>query len=130
MANQANIIYTTGWEDAGLSVLARVRTIAAVNLTQASLNGITAKVYDQDDDNAQEGTTITLTVSSVIFDTLQTDAAWDVDSTGYNFKYTFPASYFPDGGHRYRWVITFDPVSGDDFPLVGTHHAQDPTRAK
>lgn len=59
-----------------------------------------------------------LTVSAVIFDTLQTDARWTIDSTGYNFRHTPGASNFASGDRRYRIEYVFDPVSGENFALV------------
>jgi hypothetical protein len=106
----------TAWEDASVTLLARVSGNSGAYITQASLTGISTKVFDGE---TQQGTTITETVSSVVFDTLQTDTnLWDVDTTGFNFKTTVAASYFPSGGKVYRVEVVFDPSSGDDFPAV------------
>ena len=99
----AEPIIGTIWEDSGCSLMARVTGTAGTAINQASTASITYKVFDLD--GATPGTatqTGSMTVASVVFDTLQTDARWDYDSTGYNLRYTAPATWFPDGDHRYR----------------------------
>lgn len=60
-----------------------------------------------------------LTVADVLNDTLQLDAAWDVDGVGYNFKHTPDASTdapFPDAGATYEVRYTFTNSAG--LPVV------------
>ena len=75
-------------------------------LLQANLSAIAITVTDITTGTATLATT-TLTVSSVIFDTLQ---GWEVDNVGYNFRYTVAASAFPTGGSTYaidvKWTHT------------------------
>jgi hypothetical protein len=61
-----------------------------------------------------------LTVASVVFDTLQvptSDVEWTQDSTGYNFRYEVPATAFPAVGHH-RIQFVFSPTTGEDGILV------------
>ena len=56
-----------------------------------------------------------VTVPSLIFDSLQNDDLWDVDDTGYNFKHTLDVSanqVFLVAGRTYLVVFTLTPVSG------------------
>lgn len=107
------------WEDSGATLMARVVGNDAADLQQADVTGISYKIFDLD--SATPGTataTGTCVVATVIKDTLQTDDRWTVDSTGYNFIEATAASLWPTGDHRYRIEYIFDPVSGEDFPVV------------
>lgn len=102
------------YEDSPPRLMARVTGRTGANITQASLTSITLYGYT--------GTTtvangVALTVSSVVYDTLQTDSRWTEDSTGYNFGYDLPASYIASAG-EYRFEFVFNPASGEDFVLV------------
>jgi len=107
----------TVWEDSGPTFLARIVGNDNVNITQADISSIALYVYD-----LTGGTTIidntALTVANVVFDTLQTDAIWDADSTGYNFKYEIADTTFATGDSRFLVEIIFNPASGGDFPVV------------
>lgn len=107
----ASPTHGTIWEDAGAMLMARVTGNDGAAITQASLSTITYKVFDL----KTEVSTGSLTISSVVFDTLQTDARWTVDSTGYNFRWDAPASLFTTSGHQYRVEIRFTPASGAIF---------------
>jgi hypothetical protein len=84
---------------------------------QADISSITVQVWDA-------GGTETLSVTALdktatVFDTLQTtalDAEWTEDTTGYNFKYTVPASAFQAvSTHKVNFVFT--PVTGSAQPI-------------
>lgn len=54
-----------------------------------------------------------LAKASVIFDAYQTGYIWDVDSTGYNFKYTVDTPHLTvPGGKRYRFEVEVRRSSG------------------
>lgn len=118
------INFAEGLEDCGISLMDRVYGNAGTAITQATITAISYKVYSHTSKDkavdAEDGTLIasgSLTVASVVFDTLQTDARWTKDSTGYNFRYDSPATDRPAGGwHRYE--IVFDPSSGENFAAV------------
>jgi hypothetical protein len=102
------------WEDSGFSIMARVIGNDAANVTQASMTSIAYSVFDL----SQVGTASssgTLAVATVIFDTLQTDARWTPDATGYNFRWDVPANICPTGNKDYRIEILFTPVTGAVF---------------
>ncbi len=107
------------WEDGGAQLMARVVGQSAANITQASLTSIACKIFDLDGATPTTAVdTSTLTVSSVVYDTLQTDARWTTDTTGYNFRHAPAYTIFTTGGHRYRIEYKFTPVSGDPFFVV------------
>lgn len=109
----------TVYEDSGAYLMARVIGNAGTMITQASLSALTYKVFDLNSDApftpTQSGS---LTVSAVVFDTLQTDARWSADSTGYNFGHVIPAAWLTDGGHVFKIEYRFTPVSGEVFHVV------------
>jgi hypothetical protein len=112
------------WEDTGLWVAARIRGNAAALITQASLTTITYAVYDVTV-RANPGLILAatpLTISAVVFDTLQTtDARWNNsggDATGYNFAHAIGSTVFPSGDHVYRIEYYFTPASGAQFAFV------------
>lgn len=114
-----DILCFSVWEDSSLTVMARITGNAGTNITQASLTSIKLRVFDLDDDGAEVGAEATLTISSVVYDSLQTsDPRWTVDSTGYNFLYTIPAARFPTGPCLALCQFVITPTSGDPFPFV------------
>lgn len=118
-------LISIGWEDASLTVMARIQGNAGTNITQASLSSITCKVFDLDNANVVVATPA-VTISSAVFDSLQTtDPRWTKDTTGYNFRFTVTASSFPTGSRRYQIEFVFTPTSGDVFPLVVKHTTQE-----
>jgi hypothetical protein len=123
------IHYGTAFEDMGAHLMDRVYGNAGTAITQASIGSISYRVYEHDSKIKAEtagdgalvaGTASSLVVSSVVFDTLQTDAPWDTtaDAQGYNFRYDSPAADRPTGGKWYRHEIVFTPASGAAFAVV------------
>lgn len=108
----------TVWEDSGGSMMARILGAAGTAITQASLSSIALTVFDMTT-SPTSGTAATApVVADTVFDTLQTDARWTRDGTGYNFRYTFLASQIATGGRRYRYEFLFTPSSGQAFHVV------------
>lgn len=105
------------WEDGGAFFMARVTGRDAANITQAVVSSISYKVYDLKELPPTEKASGTLTVSSVIFDSLQTDSRW-TDSTGYNFRHEMPAASFPNGDRNYQVEYLFTPTSGEVFWVI------------
>lgn len=105
-------------EDSGCTCLGRLQ-INGANANQAAITSITYSVFDL---STRTPTTpisghdaVSLTVSQVIWDTLQTDGRWTQDATGYNFRHEVAATAFPAGGHRYRIEYRITPTSGQLF---------------
>lgn len=108
------------WEDTGLIVMARIVGNAGTAITQASLTSIKMDVYDITDEDAPAaiGSQDTLTINSVVFDTLQdSDVRWTRDDEGYNFLHTVAATRFASAG-PVRIEFMFDPASGENFMMV------------
>ena len=117
------------------TMLARLIGADGDALVQADISTITYSVFlidDQDPDNktaAPGYLNVPLVVADVIFDTLQTDAIWTVDATGYNFLHTpdtGPSSsggpagegpVFLTAGRRYLVEYTLTPASGPPIIL-------------
>ena len=121
---EARVYKAWVFEDGGATVLARIRGNSGAYITQASLSTITYNVYDLDDSDAAV-TNGSVTISSSVFDTLQTgDDRWTADSVGFNFAFSLPVAAFPNGAtttnnyRRYRIEIKFTPSSGTVFFLV------------
>lgn len=111
---------TTGChvEDTDLTIMSRVVGRDGTNITQDSISGIVAEVWNLNT-LVQQGSDITLVVADTVFDQLQRDSLWDNhDYVGYNFKCVIDASYFPDGDQEYRIEIKFTPVSGNPFRVL------------
>ena len=108
----------------GYVVIARVSALSGSYITQAGIS--TVKRHT----NTYNGTTWSndasgdsLTVSAVVFDTLQTtddDARWTADAVGYNFLDTVPASDFADGTTQVQVEYVFAPASGEVFKIGWT----------
>lgn len=104
----------------------------SADLTQAALSGgsIKYRVFEYanqaDAEADSNGTEIltesTLTISAVVFDTLQSNDLWtdnggDSDD-GFNLLVDIPAARFPSAGKWYRIEIKISPPTGDPFKIV------------
>lgn len=114
----AQTIEGFAWEDGALILMARIRNADSSLMTQASITGITLKVFEMLDGSQVASPSIV--VSSVVFDALQTPTLWTnyADSTGYNFRYDPAVACIPNGGRKYRFEFKFDPASGEDFFVI------------
>jgi hypothetical protein len=120
--------YAIGFEDAPIVLMDRVKNIAGDYITQASVSTITYRCDEyasqEDAEECSNGTEIiddtALVVSSVVYNTLQTAAPWDstTDATGYNVRFTLPASARTVGERWHRVEVNITPASGDSYPLV------------
>lgn len=113
-------------EDGTFSCLARVCSLDGSGeeygdgegnvLLAADVSTITAKVFDLGTDEAEDaGTAVspdpTVTVASVIFDTLRT-VGWGEDRVGYNFRHDLGPTYSATGGEFRRVEYTFTLAAG------------------
>ncbi len=106
----------TIYEDTGTNCMARIVGDDSVAITQSDLSSISLSIFKNDVSPAE--TTATPVISDSVFDTLQTDARWSKDSTGYNFKYLIPSTGFSDGDSTYRAEFKFVPSTGSPFFVV------------
>ena len=121
MANAADIQGTV-FKNGSATLLGRVVGVDGSPITQSGVDSAKYTVYRLDEDDPDAGESIAghadvaiAPVSSLIFDTLQNDDLWDVDSTGYNFKYVLDVSTnqaFAFAGRTYRVVFELTPTSG------------------
>ncbi len=110
-------IYATAFKNGAVALYARVYKNGA-DITTADLSTIVYSVYlldggDPDERTAIAGHTgVSLLVSSVIFDTLQSD----LEAGNYNFKHTVPAGVTPAftiAGRDYLVEYTLTPTAGE-----------------
>lgn len=129
MAREPFILPVAIWEGQSLTTRARLRDSDGSLLQQSDFaaasggssgavqEGIRVSVYDLS--SATPGTAVhedDLTVASVIFNTLQTDAGWTRDATGYNFRHTLDGGdILLRGGRRYR--VEYELVKSDGSRL-------------
>jgi hypothetical protein len=97
-------------EDSIFTIMARIHGDGA-NLVQADISSISYQIFYTDSDTAHTGET-SLTVSTVVYDTLQTDARWTVDSTGYNFRHDVSDGVLVDPERRYAFEYTITMTDG------------------
>jgi len=113
---------STGYAARGFTILARIVGHDGAAITQSATSSITYAVYDRTSNAPQTAlTTGSMTVASVVFDTLQTDVRWVADTTGYNFRYDAVGSIVPSPGRVYRVIVTFTPSSGQAFQAIWDH---------
>jgi hypothetical protein len=116
--------YGSAFDGGTITCMARVTGADAANIQQADISSGVYSIYLLDNQDPDSRTAVTghaavaLDVAdpgSVIFDTLQTDARWTVDSTGFNFAHTIDISEnaaFALAGREYLVEYTLTPVSG------------------
>lgn len=101
------------WEDERPTTVSRYVTPDGTNLVQGDASSVTLRVFDITNgvaDSSTELAAISLTISSVIFNTLQTDGYWTRDADGYNFRHTYDwtddgaggTAITTTGGSKYR----------------------------
>tara|TARA_Y100001963_G_C6669720_1_gene394515 strand:+ start:581 stop:958 length:378 start_codon:yes stop_codon:yes gene_type:complete len=112
----ATITSATIFEDTAPTFLSRVVGNDAANIQQSDFGAITVAVYKDGSTTATH--TDTLTVSDVVFDSLQKDDRWTADATGYNFRHQIAASVFSDGDATYQVEFLFNPTSGEDWLVL------------
>ena len=99
-------------EDSTFAVMLRLQ-VDGVTATQSVLSSITWKAWDEQNTGTVHASG-TLTVSSVVFDTLQTDGRWSADATGYNFRHDITQATFTDPG-RYLIEYAVTMTGGNSF---------------
>lgn len=109
------------FQGAGCTCLARVLGEDAAPLVPADISEARYTVFELDpaDPNAAQPVAghddVSLAPASVLFDALQLDARWDVDSVGYNFRHALDVAgqpAFPAAERFYRVQYRLLPASG------------------
>jgi hypothetical protein len=117
----AQDIHGTVFKNGSATLLARVVGAGGAAITQSDLVSLAYSVYllDEDDPDSQTTvaghTAVSLPVSAVVFNTLQTDALWTKDAIGYNFKHVLEVVAHPAfavAGRTYRIVYELTPAAG------------------
>ena len=99
--------------------MARVYGNDGTVLVQADVSSITLYVRDTMDPSTDiANSPYTLSVATVIFDTLLTDYPWEEDETGHNFRYDTLGEQLPEGDKTYRFEFACSLVSGAILPVV------------
>lgn len=111
-----NVVTGFVYEDSTFSVMSRFE-IDGSNATQAGCSSIQIKGWDTLDFDSTV-LSAALTVSSVVFDTLQTDGRWGVDATGYNFRYDVADTICVTAGSIYRFEAVVETSGGSLPPIV------------
>lgn len=103
-------------EDSAVTLRDRVVGSDGDAIQQADVSSIAYAVRDITDPSTTVASG-SLTVASVVYDTLQTDD-WTVDSTGYNFMTTLSGTCFPSGDKIYRVEVVFTMASGGPLYVI------------
>jgi hypothetical protein len=118
---EVNDIYGTTFKNGSVTLLARVVGAGGENVLPADLSAVNYSVYLLDDQDTDSRTAVAghanvaLTVSDVVFGTLQTNPIWTVDTTGYNFRHVLDVSVHPAfavAGRRYLVEYRLTPALG------------------
>ncbi len=120
MADAADI-YGKAFRNGSATLMARVVGSNGAAVTRTDIASARYSVYlldDQDADGRQAVAghdNVSLTVANVIFNGLQTDALWTVDSIGYNFRHVVDVSAnqaFTVAGRRFLVEFELTPGAG------------------
>jgi hypothetical protein len=121
MPQNASYTQAIAHRNGSLLLLARIVNWDNAAIQQADVASIsyTVRLIDEDDEytttvvSGHDG--VAIAVADAIYDTLQTDSVWSVDSTGYNFKHQLDVSSnqaFATRGRAYFVDVAITPVSG------------------
>ena len=114
-------IHGSAFKNGTVTLMARIVGEDDTPVTTSDISSIKYSIYLLDDQDADSRTAVSghsdasLTVSNVLFDSLQTDSFWTVDATGYNFRHTPDVSAnvaFAVAGRRYLVEYLLTPSLG------------------
>lgn len=118
---EASDIHGTALKNGSATLLARIVGADAADIARADIDSIHYSVYLLDEGDADARTAVAghddveLAVADVVFDTLQSDAIWTVDASGYNFRHELDVSTDPAfaiAGRRYLVEHRLTPAVG------------------
>jgi hypothetical protein len=113
--------FGTAFKHGSVTLLARVVGKDGANVVQADIASAKYSVYlldDQDEDGRAAVTghsDVSLSVSDLVFNTLQNDPLWTVDEIGYNFRHVLDVTEhqaFTVAGRRFLVEFALTPNSG------------------
>ncbi len=116
-----NDIFGTVFKGGTATLLARIVGNGGEPVVQADIARITYSIYLLDDDDADRRDAVaghdgvSLDVAAVVFNQLQVDPLWTVDTVGYNFRHVpdvSAAAAFPTAGRQYLVEYRLDPAAG------------------
>jgi hypothetical protein len=125
MANRSLVVHGLGFEDASCTLFGRVTAVDGSGTTvsgegncllQLDVSTITYTVVNIPEGTIVIASTAITPISSVIYNSLQTGGAWDVDTTGYNFRFTLPATAMPVGNKKSLAEVRFTTTGGSVAP--------------
>lgn len=117
----AKDIHGTAFKNGTAVLMARIVDAAGVNVQQAGIAAIEYSVFELDPCRPDILTAVaghdgvTLAVTDVIFNALQTGGLWTVDEVGYNFRHEINVSSseaFPKAGVHYQVRYELTPTTG------------------
>jgi hypothetical protein len=118
---QANDIYGTAFKNGSAILMARIVDSAGAYIQQSGVSTIKYSIYEldpcrPDSLSAVAGhNAVSLTVSAVVFNSLQTGGLWTIDAVGYNFRHQINVSQdeaFPKAGTQYQIRYELIPSAG------------------
>lgn len=113
--------YGTAFKNGSVTLLARVVGKNGADILQADIASAKYSAYLLDEQDADSRTAVTghsdvaLNVGDIVFNTLQNDALWTVDQTGYNFRHVLDVSEnqaFTIAGRRFLVEFELIPSTG------------------
>ena len=118
---QASDILGTAFKNGSAILMARIVDSAGAYIQQSGVSAIKYSIYELDPcrpDNVAAVTghdAVSLIVSSVVYDTLQTGGLWTIDAVGYNFRHQISVNQneaFPKAGTLYQVRYELTPTTG------------------
>jgi len=109
------------FKNASVILLARIVGEDGGPVTQATISSISYTIYELDEADPDSQTpvsghtAVSVSVANSIFDELQLDELWSVDSEGYNFKHVVDISQdqaFAQAGIQYQVRFELTPTTG------------------
>ncbi len=99
------------WERSAVYIMGRITGLSGEVVTRLSFDAVSMLITKLP--SLGVVTPPTLTVAGVFFDTLQTDARWTKDETGYNFGHMLDGdTYLTDPESTYQLAYLFEPAGG------------------
>jgi len=118
MSILVNDTLATIYKDGTFTALARVVDWNNTAITQSGITSIAYTAYSIDTTGLTaitNHTSVSVSKTDCVFNTLQTASLWTKDTTGYNFRHTIDVvshSAFTTIGTTYLVVYTITPTSG------------------